>query len=108
MTGRTASPATSTHLLAGAEAVGTISGQQHCESQVLGGGVLVQSAVPEPWLGGGVGSWALGSDGAMLPLNHTPVPAGWQALAWAGWLLGVPTTAQPSRARLDAASAPNG
>lgn len=38
MTGRTASPATSTHLLAGAEAVGKISGQQHCESQVLGGG----------------------------------------------------------------------
>lgn len=36
MTGRTASPATSTNLLAGAEAVGKTSGQ-HCELQLLGG-----------------------------------------------------------------------
>lgn len=33
----------------------------------------MQSAVPEPWQGDVVGSWALGIDGTVLPLNPMPV-----------------------------------
>lgn len=66
----------------------------------------MQSAVPEPWLGDVVGSWALGSDGTMLPMN--PMPVLQDGKPWQGQAGSLESPAQLSRARLDAASASNG